>query len=82
VEQLIRQVAPRILVQWPMEAEGDSDGSTEEFDPHDVPAVFARYLERGYAEQPELRARLSAAFAALWSETDPAPVATVEQAAR
>jgi exonuclease SbcD len=68
VEAGLRQTAPRVEVRWVGEAVAGPAPMPESFDPHDVPAVVADYLARHFADQPERKARLAAAFAELWQE--------------
>jgi hypothetical protein len=54
------------LIQWALE-EFDRPTKAEQWlDPHDVPATVQKYLERAYADEPDRRARLLAAFTSLY----------------
>jgi DNA repair protein SbcD/Mre11 len=68
VEARLRDVAPRIEIRWASEAPIGWHSIVDEFDPHDVSAVVDDYLDRHFADQPEHRDRLAAAFAELWQE--------------
>jgi exonuclease SbcD len=68
VETQIRRIAPRLQVEWAFEPVA-AGTAPDDFDPHDVPAAVRTYLESAFGNQPARRARLEAAFQALWSET-------------
>jgi len=74
VEAQIRVVAPRILFRWQREDEPEPVVDANRVDPADVPHFFHAYVEQAYAQQPDQRAKLAAAFDALWSEQAEAAV--------
>lgn len=70
LEAAIRRVAPRIGIRWQRDEQPHLPDLTPRIDPLDVPRFVHSYLESEYAGRPEQRAKLAAAFDALWSEEE------------
>jgi DNA repair exonuclease SbcCD nuclease subunit len=70
VEADLRRVAPRIGIRWQRDETPQLPEQPPRIDPLDVPHFVHTYLESEYADRPEKRARLAAAFDVLWSEEE------------
>jgi exonuclease SbcD len=68
VQALIHEAAPRLQLFWRRLDEPERVPEEDRADPTDVPHFVRAYLAKAYERQPELRARLEAAFDTLWTE--------------
>lgn len=71
-ETRIRDIAPRVRVQWMSQAVIGEPVGVEPEGPsaQDVYGTVHTYLERAFAQEPARRVRLEEAFEGLWSETN------------